>query len=205
MRNFGVDVEIWDVVDRARGPGGEGGEGDERISGLEEEEEERERERPESPVAELARMGSVDLKSGGVARAADARLINVYKNAHGVIICMDPIKEWTWEYVKREVQRIPKELHILVLANFCDLGRHRRVSEEAIKTQADEWRDAGRQVLALEASMLNGYGFNTHSHKTTTTPTTFFLFKFHFSLIFFFQLVLPIFLKDMEEMELKSS
>lgn len=45
----------------------------------------------------------------------DAQLIDVYKHCHAAILVFDSTKQWTFDYVKREVKKIPKDIQICVL------------------------------------------------------------------------------------------
>ena len=60
--------------------------------------------------------------------ALDAEFVDVYKGAHGVIIMFDVTKAWTFDYVKREAPKVPKQIPLLILANFIDQAHHRCVS-----------------------------------------------------------------------------
>ena len=64
--------------------------------------------------------------------ALDARTVDVYKGTHGVIFMMDVCKKWTYEYVQREIAKVPSKLPVLVLANFRDQNEHREVASEDI-------------------------------------------------------------------------
>lgn len=55
----------------------------------------------------------------------DAEFLDVYKSTHGVILMMDITKSWTFDYVTREISKIPKEMPVLILGNHCDMAHHR--------------------------------------------------------------------------------
>jgi len=57
--------------------------------------------------------------------ALDAEFVDVYKGTNGVIIMLDMTKQWTFEYVEREIVKVPQNIPILVLANHRDMGHHR--------------------------------------------------------------------------------
>lgn len=93
-----VKVEVWDVVDR--------GKARQRPSGLK-------------------------LSSGAAVPetpALDAEFLDVYKGTHGVILLMDITKSWTFDYVCKELPKIPADIPVLLLGNHCDMGHHRVVS-----------------------------------------------------------------------------
>lgn len=93
-----VKVEVWDVVDRGK-----------------------------------ARVRHTSLKlSTGIAApetpALDAEFLDVYKGTHGVILVLDITKAWTFEYVCRELPKIPADIPVLILGNHCDMAHHRVVT-----------------------------------------------------------------------------
>lgn len=93
-----VKVEVWDVVDR--------GKARVRDSGLK-------------------------LSSGSTVPetpALDAEFLDVYKGTHGVILMMDITKNWTFDYVSKELAKIPADIPVLLLGNHCDMGHHRVIS-----------------------------------------------------------------------------
>ena len=47
------------------------------------------------------------------------------QGAHGVIFLFDVTKLWTFEYIQRELPKVPKNIPVLVLANFMDKAHHR--------------------------------------------------------------------------------
>lgn len=99
-----VKVEVWDVVDRGK--------------------------------ARSTRTPANGLKLSNPAAAAaqheqpalDAEFLDVYKGTHGVVLMMDITKAWTFEYVCRELPRIPQDIPVLILGNHCDMAHHRVVS-----------------------------------------------------------------------------
>ncbi|KAH8867591.1 Rab-like protein 6 [Schistosoma japonicum] len=67
----------------------------------------------------------------------DATFINVYKGAHGVIFIMDMTKSSTFDYVCRELVKIPSKLPVLIMSNFHDLHEQRKITEEQVRTFLD--------------------------------------------------------------------
>lgn len=93
-----VKVEVWDVVDRGKS---------------------------------RVRQTSLKLSTGAMAPetpALDAEFLDVYKGTHGVVLMMDVTKAWTFEYVCRELPRVPQDIPVLILGNHCDMAHHRVVS-----------------------------------------------------------------------------
>lgn len=58
----------------------------------------------------------------------DAEFLDVYKGTHGVILMMDVTKAWTFEYVCKELVKIPDDIPVLILGNHCDMSHHRAVT-----------------------------------------------------------------------------
>lgn len=94
-----VKVEVWDVVDRGKARA--------RPTGL-----------------KLSSSASIPETP-----ALDAEFLDVYKGTHGVILMMDITKNWTFEYVSKEISKIPAEIPILLLGNHCDMGHHRVITQ----------------------------------------------------------------------------
>uniref|UniRef100_A0A0N5BQP0 Rab GTPase n=1 Tax=Strongyloides papillosus TaxID=174720 RepID=A0A0N5BQP0_STREA len=88
--------------------------------------------------------------------ACDASVIDVYKNTHGVIFVFDITKNWTWQYVQRELSKIDKNIPVLVMANKSDLE-----SERVIENETCEYflKELGRNnVLFTTSSMKTAHG-----------------------------------------------
>lgn len=123
-----VKVEVWDVVDRGK-----------------------------------ARVRQTSLKlSTGIpvpdTPALDAEFLDVYKGTHGVILMMDVTKAWTFEYVCRELPKIPQDIPVLILGNHCDMGHHRVVSSGQAVGLIEGYVDRPAEILYGESSMRNGFG-----------------------------------------------
>ncbi|CAH2100008.1 unnamed protein product [Euphydryas editha] len=142
-----VKVEVWEVVDKGRTkkkpPLGLKLENQSAPSGLEEE--------YETPVL-------------------DATFLDVYKNATGVILMLDITKPWTFEYVVKELTRIPADLPVVILGNHCDMQHHRQVHPHHIDqamNHAKMTRTA--PIRYAESSMRNGFGLRL-LHKFLSVP-----------------------------------
>ena len=71
--------------------------------------------------AQLSGLKIQDTKIPNIEQPAlDAEFVDVFKGAHGVIIMFDVTKAWTFDYVKREAPKVPKQIPLLILANFID-------------------------------------------------------------------------------------
>lgn len=98
-----VKVEVWDVVDK--------GKKKKQFNGLKLE------------------NSSIDIPEE---TALDAEFLDVYKGTNGVILMMDLTKTWTFDYVQRELPKVPHHIPVIILANHCDMSHHRTVTPEHI-------------------------------------------------------------------------
>ena len=144
-----VKVEVWDVVDKAKKRT--------KINGLKMNEG----------------QNACESDNNFTEAALDAEFIDVYKAANGVIMVFDPTKAWTFDYVKRELPKVPSGMPVLVLANRRDMGHHRVVTEEQVRGFIEEFgRTSGSgssQIRYSEASMRNGFGLK-FLHKFFNLP-----------------------------------
>lgn len=113
-----VKVEVWDVVDRGKS---------------------RQQQQHAASLANPSNGGSLKLSNPSAGDgpttpdpnmrpALDAEFLDVYKGTHGVVLMMDITKLWTFDYVCRELPRIPQDIPVLILGNHCDMAHHRVVS-----------------------------------------------------------------------------
>ncbi|GLG97899.1 Putative GTP-binding protein Parf [Gryllus bimaculatus] len=142
-----VKVEVWDVVDR--------GKKKKALGGL----------KLDNTSATATAVPEEDQP------ALDAEFLDVYKNTNGVIIMMDITKSWTFDYVQRELPKVPNHIPVLVLANHCDMSHHRTVTGDHVTYFIDTLnRPSGSaQVRYAEASMRNGFGLKL-LHKFFNLP-----------------------------------
>lgn len=110
------------------------------------------------PLSPGAGAAAATPKSGSFSVGAlDATVVDVMRGATGCILMFDMTKKWTWEYVTRELPKVArKDIEVLVVGNFRDMGESGRVVPEATARQFCAL--AGDHVHYLEASMKNGYG-----------------------------------------------
>ncbi|XP_021937197.1 rab-like protein 6 isoform X2 [Zootermopsis nevadensis] len=136
-----VKVEVWDVVDRGK---------KKRFDGLKLDNSQL--EVPEEP-------------------ALDAEFLDVYKGTNGVILMMDITKSWTFDYVQRELPKVPSHIPVLVLANHCDMAHHRTVTSDHVTyfIESQERAPRSAQVRYAESSMRNGFGLKL-LHKFFNLP-----------------------------------
>ena len=102
----------------------------------------------------------------------DASFIDVYKGCHGAILVFDICKPWTWEYVKREVEQVPGNIPILLLANFTDASHHRQVTRLQVADFVENIAREGStpaEVRWGETSLRNGFGLK-FLHKFFNLP-----------------------------------
>ncbi|EFA13241.1 Rab-like protein 6 [Tribolium castaneum] len=136
-----VKVEVWDVVDR--------GKKKKRFEGLKLENSQI--EMPEEP-------------------ALDAEFLDVYKGTNGVIMMLDLTKTWTFDYVQRELPKVPAHIPVIILANHCDMGHHRTVTSDHVTFYIESIASTrSAQIRYSESSMRNGFGLKL-LHKFFNLP-----------------------------------
>lgn len=130
-----VKVEVWDVVDRGK-------------------------KRP--PIQGLKLDNSAVATPPGVPEEAalDAEFIDVYKGTNGVLMMLDITKQWTFDYVQRELPKVPANIPVLVLANHLDMKHHRNITEDQVKfyVESVERPPGSAQIRYAESSLRNGFG-----------------------------------------------
>uniref|UniRef100_A0A3B5Q6V3 RAB, member RAS onco family like 6 n=1 Tax=Xiphophorus maculatus TaxID=8083 RepID=A0A3B5Q6V3_XIPMA len=65
--------------------------------------------------------------------ALDAEFLDVYKNCNGVIMMFDITKQWTFNYILRELPKVPTHVPVCVLGNHRDMGEHRVILPDDIR------------------------------------------------------------------------
>ncbi|XP_011163279.2 rab-like protein 6 isoform X1 [Solenopsis invicta] len=138
-----VKVEVWDVVDRGRRR--------RKLEGL--------------------KMDNVPTNAENAVEepALDAEFLDVYKGTNGVIIVMDITKNWTFDYVQRELPKIPSHIPVIVLGNHCDMSHHRTITADHVTYFIDSLQERLAQVRYAESSMRNGFGLKL-LHKFFNLP-----------------------------------
>ncbi|KAK3700092.1 hypothetical protein QZH41_015043, partial [Actinostola sp. cb2023] len=91
---------------------------------------------------------------------ADANFVDVYKGTHGVIMVMDITKPWTFQYLRKELPKVPAHIPVLVLGNHRDMEEHRLIVPEDVTSfiQTLERPDRSPPIHYAESSMKNGFG-----------------------------------------------
>ncbi|XP_021332152.1 rab-like protein 6 isoform X1 [Danio rerio] len=148
-----VKVEVWDVVDKGQKiPLPEGvGKGKKKSEALK-----LENEPQEQAESELA---------------LDAEFLDVYKNCNGVIMMFDITKQWTYNYILRELPKVPTHVPVCVLGNYRDMGEHRVVLPDDIRDFITGLnRPLGSSYIHYaESSMKNGFGLK-YLHRFFNIP-----------------------------------
>ncbi|KAG8011638.1 Rab-like protein 6 [Nibea albiflora] len=136
-----VKVEVWDVVDK--------GKGKKRGDNLKLENEPQESDEV----------------------ALDAEFLDVYKNCNGVIMMFDITKQWTFNYILRELPKVPTHVPVCVLGNHRDMGEHRVILPDDIRDLiAGLNRPMGASYIHYaESSMKNGFGLK-YLHRFFNIP-----------------------------------
>ncbi|KAG0186811.1 Rab-like protein 6 [Apophysomyces sp. BC1034] len=105
-----VKIEVWDVVDKAHNNPSK--KGDAGIK-LEHHATTPSEEKQEEQLDNTETSQEPNL-------ALDASTVNVYRNTHAVLFLFDVTKQWTFDYVNNELEKVPPNIAILILGNFCD-------------------------------------------------------------------------------------
>ncbi|XP_042344766.1 rab-like protein 6 isoform X3 [Plectropomus leopardus] len=136
-----VKVEVWDVVDK--------GKGKRRGDNLKLENEPQESDEV----------------------ALDAEFLDVYKNCNGVIMMFDITKQWTFNYILKELPKVPTHVPVCVLGNHRDMGEHRVILPDDIRDLiAGLNRPMGASYIHYaESSMKNGFGLK-YLHRFFNIP-----------------------------------
>ncbi|NXX29105.1 RABL6 protein, partial [Nicator chloris] len=137
-----VKVEVWDVVDK--------GKCKKRGDGLKLEND------PQEAEAEMA---------------LDAEFLDVYKNCNGVVMMFDITKQWTFNYILRELPKVPTHVPVCVLGNYRDMGEHRVILPSDVRDLIDNLnRPPGSSYFRYaESSMKNSFGLK-YLHKFFNIP-----------------------------------
>ncbi|XP_074871615.1 rab-like protein 6 isoform X2 [Carettochelys insculpta] len=137
-----VKVEVWDVVDK--------GKCKKRGDALKLEND------PQEAESELA---------------LDAEFLDVYKNCNGVVMMFDITKQWTFNYILRELPKVPTHVPVCVLGNYRDMGEHRVILPDDVREFiANLNRPPGSSYFRYaESSMKNSFGLK-YLHKFFNIP-----------------------------------
>ncbi|XP_074830053.1 rab-like protein 6 isoform X3 [Natator depressus] len=137
-----VKVEVWDVVDK--------GKCKKRGDGLKLEND------PQEAESEMA---------------LDAEFLDVYKNCNGVVMMFDITKQWTFNYILRELPKVPTHVPVCVLGNYRDMGEHRVILPDDMREFIDNLnRPPGSSYFRYaESSMKNSFGLK-YLHKFFNIP-----------------------------------
>ena len=92
----------------------------------------------------------------------DADFLDVYQGTHAVIFVFDICKQWTYDYVIKNLPLVPHEIPVLVMANFMDNQENRVVGEPTgmkrmLKSAANRPLIAA-PVVVIESSLKDGFG-----------------------------------------------
>uniref|UniRef100_A0A182IMB4 Uncharacterized protein n=1 Tax=Anopheles atroparvus TaxID=41427 RepID=A0A182IMB4_ANOAO len=130
-----VKVEVWDVVDRGKS-------------------------KQKSANLKLTTAGSGSgSPDGDVTPVLDAEFLDVYKGTHCVVMVMDITKAWTFDYVCRELPKVPGDIPVLLLGNHCDMGHHRVITAEQVHGFVETASaDRRAEIVYGDSSMRNGFG-----------------------------------------------
>lgn len=139
-----VKVDVWDVVDQGKS------------------------KKKESKGLKLTESSPTPTLDNQV---LDATFLDVYKHAHAVILIFDITKKWTYNYIERELPKVPNHIPTLVLANFRDMGSHRVITLDEVVgfVETIERPHGSASISVYESSMKNGFGLK-YVHKFFNMP-----------------------------------
>lgn len=134
-----IKVEVWDVVDKSR-----------------------KKRRAINPSLKLS--NTIDPAVAEV--SLDAEFLDVYKSTAGVLFIYDITKPWTWDYVEREIVRVPAHIPILIIGNQLDMNHHRKVMTDKCLSFIEnlDRGTMGSVVRYCESSLRNGFGLQYIYH-----------------------------------------
>ncbi|XP_031225223.1 rab-like protein 6 isoform X2 [Mastomys coucha] len=103
--------------------------------------------------------------------ALDAEFLDVYKNCNGVVMMFDITKQWTFNYVLRELPKVPTHVPVCVLGNYRDMGEHRVILPDDVRDFIEHLdRPPGSSYFRYaESSMKNSFGLK-YLHKFFNIP-----------------------------------
>uniref|UniRef100_A0A8C3I1Z4 RAB, member RAS onco family like 6 n=1 Tax=Chrysemys picta bellii TaxID=8478 RepID=A0A8C3I1Z4_CHRPI len=103
--------------------------------------------------------------------ALDAEFLDVYKNCNGVVMMFDITKQWTFNYILRELPKVPTHVPVCVLGNYRDMGEHRVILPDDMRAFIDNLnRPPGSSYFRYaESSMKNSFGLK-YLHKFFNIP-----------------------------------
>ncbi|CAF0992808.1 unnamed protein product [Rotaria sp. Silwood1] len=139
-----IKVEVWDVVDKSR-----------------------KKRRPINPSLKLSNAINVPVADVSL----DAEFLDVYKSTAGVLFIYDITKPWTWDYIEREIVKVPAHIPILIIGNQLDMRHHRKVSMDKCLNFIENFDRGtmGSVVRYCESSMRNGFGLQ-YIHQFLNIP-----------------------------------
>ncbi|MEE6504880.1 hypothetical protein FKM82_005366 [Ascaphus truei] len=138
-----VKVEVWDVVDKGKC-----------------------KKRGESTL-----KLENEPQEGDSDMALDAEFLDVYQNCNGVIMMFDITKQWTFNYIMRELPKVPSHVPVCVLGNHRDMGEHRVILPDDVREciQNLNRRPGSSYIRYAESSMKNSFGLK-YLHKFFNIP-----------------------------------
>uniref|UniRef100_A0A3Q1MY78 RAB, member RAS onco family like 6 n=1 Tax=Bos taurus TaxID=9913 RepID=A0A3Q1MY78_BOVIN len=103
--------------------------------------------------------------------ALDAEFLDVYKNCNGVVMMFDITKQWTFNYILRELPKVPTHVPVCVLGNYRDMGEHRVILPDDVRDVLDHLdRPPGSSYFRYaESSMKNSFGLK-YLHRFFNIP-----------------------------------
>lgn len=79
----------------------------------------------------------------------------------------DITKNWTFEYVEKELPKIPHNIPVLILANHRDMGHHRIITQDEVVTFVHHLE---RSVCIRFNNVIYIYNINIDKKYQATLP-----------------------------------
>ncbi|VDK43750.1 unnamed protein product [Taenia asiatica] len=162
-----VKVDVWDVVDKGR---------------------QREVKHGTTTSGYISKLTKKSQTATAMA-SLDSTFIDVYKGVNCVILMFDMTSRWTFDYVCRELPKVPHSVPVLVVGNFRDAvatdEANREITETEVRTfirrmlkvrqssasdsDTPEFCKQCAPIRYCETSMKNGFGL-MYLHRFLNIP-----------------------------------
>lgn len=162
-----VNLEVWDVVD---GPSTRKSSSStlSLVSGVDSQSSGAEGGLYDEMDLDLVPVAGRTLSPQGKSTMGhlDSSNVDVLRGTHAVVLLFNPMKKWTWDYVKREIPKIPARIQVLIMANFKDVLEDpnvltissETVDASEVRDYIELYPDEARPIYFVEASMQNCFG-----------------------------------------------
>ncbi|GAM25777.1 hypothetical protein SAMD00019534_089520, partial [Acytostelium subglobosum LB1] len=151
-----VDVEVWDVVDVATTKKKKSAST--LVTSHSKQQQQQQDEEEDEPFTVPSKDEMLKKKTSGGSfkiHSLDAQTIDVMKNVSAVIFMVNPHKKWTFQYVERELAKIPADVYVMLITNYRDQGDS---SKQLTPGEIQALCEQRAHMQHIDASMYNAYG-----------------------------------------------